>query len=104
MTGSTAAPASAVLRSFLYVIHLHRPSPAPSGHSRCFLLAGREMDVSMRPIACHLANATSVLQVEEGQPKEAHVTVASEDTPERLLLETKICKGDGFQKQQGRLP
>lgn len=27
--------------------------------------------------------------------------VESEDQPERLLLETKIIKDDGFQKQQG---
>ncbi|KAK3323943.1 component of IIS longevity pathway SMK-1-domain-containing protein [Cercophora scortea] len=39
--------------------------------------------------------------VEEGQPKEPRVIVESEDQPERLLLETKIVKDDGFQKQQG---
>lgn len=27
--------------------------------------------------------------------------VQSEDAPQRLLLETRICKEDGFQKQQG---
>lgn len=27
--------------------------------------------------------------------------VESEDQPERMLLETKICKDDGYQKQQG---
>ena len=27
--------------------------------------------------------------------------VESEDQPDRLLLETRICKEDGFQKQQG---
>jgi protein phosphatase-4 regulatory subunit 3 len=30
--------------------------------------------------------------------------VEAEDLPERLLLETKICKEDGFQKQQGMRP
>ncbi|KAK4043382.1 hypothetical protein C8A01DRAFT_13048 [Parachaetomium inaequale] len=40
--------------------------------------------------------------VEEGQPKEPHVVVESEDQPNRRLLETKIVKDDGFQKQQGR--
>jgi protein phosphatase-4 regulatory subunit 3 len=40
-------------------------------------------------------------QVEDGQPKEPRVIVESEDQPDRLLLETKICKEDGFQKQQG---
>lgn len=29
------------------------------------------------------------------------MVVESEDNPNRLLLETKICKEDGFQKQQG---
>ncbi|KAK4251461.1 component of IIS longevity pathway SMK-1-domain-containing protein [Corynascus novoguineensis] len=38
---------------------------------------------------------------EEGQPKEPHVVVESEDQPSRRLLETKIVKDDGFQKQQG---
>ncbi len=39
--------------------------------------------------------------VEEGQPKEPRVVVESEDQPNRRLLETKIVKDDGFQKQQG---
>ena len=29
--------------------------------------------------------------------------VESEDQPDRLLLETRICREDGFQKQQGML-
>ncbi|KAL2159908.1 hypothetical protein VTH06DRAFT_2041 [Thermothelomyces fergusii] len=40
---------------------------------------------------------------EEGQPKEPHVIVESEDQPTRRLLETKIIKDDGFQKQQETL-
>jgi protein phosphatase-4 regulatory subunit 3 len=32
---------------------------------------------------------------------EPRITVEAEDPPERMLLETKICKEDGFQKQQG---
>lgn len=32
---------------------------------------------------------------------ESKIYVESEDTPERLLLETKITKDDGYQKQQG---
>ena len=32
---------------------------------------------------------------------ESKVYVESEDQPERLLLETKITKDDGYQKQQG---
>jgi len=41
------------------------------------------------------------MKVEEGQPKEPRVIVQSEDQPERLLLESKVIKEDGFQKQQG---
>ncbi|KAK4193870.1 component of IIS longevity pathway SMK-1-domain-containing protein [Podospora australis] len=41
--------------------------------------------------------------IEEGQPKEPRVIVQSEDQPDRLLLETKIVKDDGFQKQQDTL-
>ncbi|KAK3339382.1 component of IIS longevity pathway SMK-1-domain-containing protein [Neurospora tetraspora] len=42
--------------------------------------------------------------VQENQPKEPRVIVESEDHPDRLLLETKIVKDDGFQKQQGAYP
>ncbi|TQN72464.1 hypothetical protein CSHISOI_03014 [Colletotrichum shisoi] len=42
------------------------------------------------------------MQTEEGQPRDPRVIVESEDHPDRLLLETKICKEDGFQKQQGK--
>ncbi|KAK4236913.1 component of IIS longevity pathway SMK-1-domain-containing protein, partial [Achaetomium macrosporum] len=44
-----------------------------------------------------------LVQVEEGQPKEPHVIVESEDHPNRRLLDTKIVKDDGFQKQQDTL-
>lgn len=30
------------------------------------------------------------------------MVVQSEDQPDRMLLETRICKEDGFQKQQGK--
>lgn len=33
--------------------------------------------------------------------EESKIYVESEDLPERLLLETKITKDDGYQKQQG---
>jgi hypothetical protein len=33
---------------------------------------------------------------------EARIYVESEDEPKRTLLETKIQKDDGYQKQQGR--
>ncbi|KAK0715846.1 component of IIS longevity pathway SMK-1-domain-containing protein [Lasiosphaeris hirsuta] len=45
----------------------------------------------------------SFVQQEEGQPKEPRVIVESEEDEERLLLETKIVKDDGFQKQQDTL-
>ncbi|KAL2874463.1 Platinum sensitivity protein [Colletotrichum sp. CLE4] len=43
------------------------------------------------------------MQAEDGQPRDPRVIVESEDHPDRLLLETKICKEDGFQKQQETL-
>ncbi|RKU45875.1 Platinum sensitivity protein [Coniochaeta pulveracea] len=39
----------------------------------------------------------------EGGQKEPKVMVESEDQPDRLLLDTRICKEDGFQKQQDTL-
>ncbi|KAK0619804.1 component of IIS longevity pathway SMK-1-domain-containing protein [Immersiella caudata] len=42
--------------------------------------------------------------IEEGQPgQEPRVSVEAEDSPGRWLLETKIVKDDGFQKQQDTL-
>ena len=46
-------------------------------------------------------SSNDLLQIEEGSTKEPRVIVESEDQPDRVLLETKICKEDGFQKQQG---
>ncbi|KAL1866108.1 hypothetical protein VTK73DRAFT_4901 [Phialemonium thermophilum] len=43
------------------------------------------------------------ITIDGTQTKEPRVVVESEDEPERLLLETKICKEDGFQKQQDTL-
>ena len=42
-------------------------------------------------------------QNEANRQEEPRVLVRSEDEPERMLLETRICKEDGFQKQQGML-
>lgn len=42
-------------------------------------------------------------EVDEGRAKEPRVVVDSEDEPIRTLLETRICKEDGFQKQQETL-
>ncbi|KAI5463797.1 component of IIS longevity pathway SMK-1-domain-containing protein [Mariannaea sp. PMI_226] len=44
----------------------------------------------------------SFATTEDGR-KDPRVIVESEDQPERLLLETKIQREDGFQKQQGML-
>ncbi|KAK4152515.1 hypothetical protein C8A00DRAFT_34816 [Chaetomidium leptoderma] len=43
------------------------------------------------------------IPAEDGQGKEPRVVVESEDQPNRRLLETKIIKDDGFQKQQETL-
>ncbi|KAH9909051.1 DUF625-domain-containing protein [Xylariomycetidae sp. FL2044] len=40
---------------------------------------------------------------EDGQQRDPRVRVESEDHPERVLLETRICKEDGFHKQQETL-
>ncbi|KAK1506894.1 hypothetical protein CTAM01_03226 [Colletotrichum tamarilloi] len=42
------------------------------------------------------------MQTADDQRGDPRVIVESEDHPDRLLLETKICKEDGFQKQQGK--
>ncbi|ROT39412.1 DUF625-domain-containing protein [Sodiomyces alkalinus F11] len=43
------------------------------------------------------------MQLDDGQTRDPRVYVESEDQPDRLLLETKICREDGFQKQQETL-
>ncbi|KAH6688023.1 component of IIS longevity pathway SMK-1-domain-containing protein [Plectosphaerella plurivora] len=47
--------------------------------------------------------AAFLQQTEDGQPRDPRVWVESEDQPNRLLLETKVCKEDTFQKQQETL-
>lgn len=37
----------------------------------------------------------------DGEREDPRIVVQSEEAPDRLLLETRICKEDGFQKQQG---
>ena len=44
---------------------------------------------------------SSRAQNDTSRQEEPRVLVQSEDEPERMLLETRICKEDGFQKQQG---
>ncbi|KAI0858569.1 DUF625-domain-containing protein [Xylaria cubensis] len=40
---------------------------------------------------------------EDGHQRDSQVVVESEDHPERILLKTRICKEDGFHKQQETL-
>ncbi|KAJ2972586.1 hypothetical protein NUW58_g9154 [Xylaria curta] len=40
---------------------------------------------------------------EDGHQRDAQVIVESEDQPDRILLKTRICKEDGFHKQQETL-
>lgn len=39
---------------------------------------------------------------DESVQDESRIYVESEDQPERMLLETRIGKDDGYQKQQGK--
>jgi hypothetical protein len=55
-----------------------------------------EMRASCLPSTC-CAN----LAFQQDEPR---IYVESEDQPERMLLETKIVKDDGYQKQQGQTP
>lgn len=43
----------------------------------------------------------SRVQNETNRQDEPRIIVHSEDDPDRTLLETRICREDGFQKQQG---
>ena len=53
--------------------------------------------------ACHFVclryKSRANLGVQQDEPR---IYVESEDQPERMLLETKIVKDDGYQKQQGQ--
>ncbi|KAI0136055.1 DUF625-domain-containing protein [Hypoxylon sp. NC0597] len=40
---------------------------------------------------------------EDGQQRDPRVIVESEDQPDRVILDTRICKEDGFHKQQDTL-
>ncbi|KAI0852694.1 DUF625-domain-containing protein [Daldinia vernicosa] len=47
---------------------------------------------------------TAALNIsEDGHQRDPRVIVESEDQPDRVLLETRICKEDGFHKQQETL-
>jgi hypothetical protein len=49
---------------------------------------------------CSAWHALSICLTNTAQ-EEPRIHVQSEDEPERMLLETKITKDDGYQKQQG---
>lgn len=44
---------------------------------------------------------TPIVQNEANRQEEPRMLVQSEDEPDKILLETRICKEDSFQKQQG---
>ena len=60
--------------------------------------AGQVLPVS---IHCRPAPAPALNKAQQGD--EARIIVQSEDDPQRTLLETKISRDDGYQKQQGML-
>lgn len=62
--------------------------------------------ISARPLYCWIPVPDGpVLQNDATSLDEPIVRVHSEEEPDKLILETKICKDDGFQKQQGtRVP
>lgn len=41
---------------------------------------------------------------DRGAQDEPHIQVKSEEEQDRMLLETKIIRDDGYQKQQGKCP
>jgi hypothetical protein len=55
----------------------------------------------MRASCFVLPLAALILVFQQDEPR---IYVESEDQPERMLLETKIVKDDGYQKQQGQTP
>ena len=54
---------------------------------------------SALPVSLSLPLLTSILN----QDGEARILVQSEEDPQRMLLETKITRDDGYQKQQDTL-
>lgn len=51
-----------------------------------------------------LTELTRVFFFLSAQQEEPRIYVESEDQPNRVLLETRISKDDGYQKQQGFCP
>lgn len=50
-----------------------------------------------------MPNHSEYIQQNGPEKSDPRVMVQSEDPPDRILLETKIVKGEEFQKQQGIL-
>ena len=88
MTGSIEALASVLPHSSMYAATSREPSRA------CALQC---------PWGLYVVNTllTPIVQNEGNHQEEPRVVVQSEDEPEKILLETRICKEDTFQKQQG---
>lgn len=112
MTGSTEGLAFALLRTLRYVSSdtsygrmRHRQGrdtlreEAASAQSYFLIYTHGRALLRVSPARTEL----TIKQSEDGQCRDARVVVESEDEPERLLLDTSICKEDGFQKQRGTL-
>lgn len=92
MTGSIEGPVFAPGPSYLYVCSVAMPYLVVHGlFSRCAQTPGR----------VNVVADLSRVQNESNRQDEPRIIVHSEDDPDRILLETRICREDGFQKQQG---
>jgi hypothetical protein len=88
MTGSIEAQGSALPPSYLYVWYsLYMLRACAFATTRICVV----VDTVLTPIP----------QNEVSRQEEPRVLVQSEDEPDKILLETRICKEDSFQKQQG---
>jgi hypothetical protein len=66
-----------------------------------FLIVVSKLVIATSGFSCCVLLTLSRAQNNVTRQEEPRVMVQSEDEPDRMLLETKICKEDGFQKQQG---
>lgn len=107
MTGLTAAPVSVPVRSsmygpfsFFFCFCFSRPVLSPLTRARP---CGRKYSSSR--LTCLILFLSSLIPansfVFSALQDEPRIFVESEDEPDRVLLETKITKEDGYQKQQG---
>ena len=93
MTGSIGVRGSARRNLYLYVLsHDSGAWPCPSLSDST---ATASTPHAYRPPLTYAQNEAS-------RQEEPKVVVQSEDSPDRILLETRIVKEDQFQKQQGK--